>query len=681
MSIGNLHMLLGTTAAYASSIESNALAWGRGADGRLGNNDVLDKSVPVFVSGGVGYWSSVSTDGPDRAHTIAIKADGTAWAWGSNSFGQLGDNSTVEKSSPVSVVSGFNDWVQVSAHGATSLGVRANGTAWGWGGGAFGKLGNNDTTARSSPVLVIGGFTDWVQVSVGQSHVLGLRGDGTAWAWGAGGGGTLGNNDTVNKSSPVSVAGGFTDWSQVSAGSNHNIGVRDNGTAWAWGLGSQGRLGNNSTLNQSSPVSVVGGFTNWTQVSAGVYHSIGVRAGGSAWSWGNANNGRLGNNSTIVRSSPVSVVGGGAEWVQVSAGISHSAGIRDDGTAWSWGGSSFGQLGDGSNTEKLSPVLISGGFTDWTQVSAGNGFTVGVRQPIVEYVEPEFQLFDTPGTYTWTAPAGVTSVNVVAIGGGGGGGVGRGTSDGQAQSAAGGGGGGLGWKNNIPVTPGSTYTVVVGSGGAGGAHPDPNVTDGWTGSFPGTNGTESYFIDVDIVRGGGGRAWLSPFNLGLGGTYTGDGGGDGGAGEPLPAGEGQRAGGGGGAGGYSGDGGSVNSNGAGLDPAAGSGGGGAGATRKYVFPNNVGGDGGQGGGVGAHGRGSDGQGGGEAVTLFTAPGGTNGSSYTSLQGYGRGGLGRTRSYFTNGLAVFGGPGSNGAVLIRWGTSTEFPNFKDPNSYK
>jgi alpha-tubulin suppressor-like RCC1 family protein len=379
MSIGNLHMLLSSTAADINRIRSNAFSWGDGSNGRLGNNSILNKSAPVFVSGGISDWTSVST-GPTALHVLAIRADGTAWAWGNNSNGRLGDNTTVEKSSPVSVVGGFTDWVQVSCNGSTSLGVREGGTAWSWGGGAYGKLGNNDVIATSSPVSVVGGFTDWIQVSAGGSFSLGVRENGTAWGWGTGSQGVLGDNTTLAKSSPVSVVGGFTDWIQVSGGNTHSLGVRENGTAWAWGSGGQGRLGDNSTVAKSSPVSIVGGFTNWTQVSAGVYHSLGVRAGGSAWAWGNANNGRLGNNSTVIRSSPVSVVGGGSEWVQVSASVSHSAGIRADGTAWAWGAGTTGQIGDGTTNDRSSPVSVIKGFSDWVEVSAGSGFTTGVRQ-------------------------------------------------------------------------------------------------------------------------------------------------------------------------------------------------------------------------------------------------------------------------------------------------------------
>jgi hypothetical protein len=128
-----------------------------------------------------------------------------AWSWGNNASGRLGDNTTVGKSSPVSVVSGFTDWVQVNSGSYHSLGLRANGTAWAWGRNMFAELGDGTYDGRSSPVSVIGGFTDWVQLSGGIIHSLGLRANGIAWAWGFNVYGRLGDGTTYATTSPVSV--------------------------------------------------------------------------------------------------------------------------------------------------------------------------------------------------------------------------------------------------------------------------------------------------------------------------------------------------------------------------------------------------------------------------------------------------------------------------------------------
>jgi alpha-tubulin suppressor-like RCC1 family protein len=123
----------------------------------------------------------------------------------------------------------------------------------------------------------VGGFTDWCQASAGQQHSVAVRTNGTLWAWGYNDSGQLGDFTIVSKSSPVSVVGGFTDWCQVSSGDDHSVAVRQDGTVWAWGGNSQGELGDNSEVNKSSPVSVVGGYTDWWNVSAGENFTLAIR--------------------------------------------------------------------------------------------------------------------------------------------------------------------------------------------------------------------------------------------------------------------------------------------------------------------------------------------------------------------------------------------------------------------
>jgi alpha-tubulin suppressor-like RCC1 family protein len=355
----------------------NGLAWGDNINGQLSDRSTIAKSSPVNIIGGwFSDWVQVSAG---TAHSIGLRANGTAWAWGLNSSGQLGDNTTTARSSPVSVVGGFNDWVQVSAGSAHSLGVRANGSAWAWGLNDNGRLGDDSITTRSSPVSVAGGFSDWVQMSAGADHSLAIRANGSAWAWGNNQYGQLGDDSTTARSSPVSVVGDYVDWFQMSAGNSHSLAVRANGSAWAWGSNANGRLGDDTVTVRSSPVSVVGGFTDWVQVSAGTAHSIGLRANGTAWAWGSNDSGKLGDNSTTSSSSPVSVAGGFSDWIQVSGGTYHSLGVRANGSAWAWGLNTSGQLGDNSIIFKSSPVSVGGGFADWVQVSAGGVHSLGVR--------------------------------------------------------------------------------------------------------------------------------------------------------------------------------------------------------------------------------------------------------------------------------------------------------------
>ena len=154
----------------------------------------VDADERVYFSNGVSWYS------------LAALGQGIVYGWGVNNFGQAGDNTAIDRSSPVSVVGGFTNWCQVSG----SVALRTNGTIWAWGNNAAGQLGDNTTVNKSSPVSVVGGFTDWCQVSGNGGNVLALRTNGTAWAWGNNAAGQLGDNTTVNKSSPVSVVGGLS---------------------------------------------------------------------------------------------------------------------------------------------------------------------------------------------------------------------------------------------------------------------------------------------------------------------------------------------------------------------------------------------------------------------------------------------------------------------------------------
>lgn len=310
-----------------------AWAWGDGAQGRLGINNTNDRSSPVSVLGGF-TWIQISAG----LHTGAIRSDGTAWCWGYNNVGQLGNYSIVTRSSPVSVVGEFTDWTQISvAAYRHTAGLRANGSIWCWGSNTQGQLGNNSNLSSRSPVEVVGGFV-WTQVSAGHQHNMAIQANGTAWGWGGGIFGMIGQGSygsASNRSSPMSVVGDFSDWAQVSAGRSHSLGVRANGSLWAWGRNNFGQLGDNNSINRSSPISVIGGFADWVQISAGLYNSAALRANGTAWTWGRNTNsagtigfGNLGTNDIINRSSPVSVVGGFTDWVQISMRSYHTVALR-----------------------------------------------------------------------------------------------------------------------------------------------------------------------------------------------------------------------------------------------------------------------------------------------------------------------------------------------------------------
>ena len=248
-----------------------------------------------------------------------------------------------------------------------------DGNLFTWGSGTYGKLGDNTTTSKSTPVTTFAGGTNWKQVSAG-NHCAAIKTDGTLWTWGAGSSGRLGNNAAINRSTPVTTFAGGTNWKQVSVGNEHCAAIKTDGTLWTWGSVNYGQLGDNDTTNSYTPVTTFAGGTNWKQVSGGDNYCAAIKIDGTLWTWGIGTSGQLGNNAATDRSTPVTTFAGGTNWKQVSAGNIHCAAIKTDGTLWTWGQGSDGRLGDNTVTSKSTPVTTFSGGTNWKQVSSGANF-------------------------------------------------------------------------------------------------------------------------------------------------------------------------------------------------------------------------------------------------------------------------------------------------------------------
>ena len=355
--------------------------WGLNTAGQLGDNTITAKSSPIQTISTGTNWKRISDSSSASSHTAAIKTDGTLWLWGNNSFGQLGDNTTVLKSSPVQTVSAGTNWKQVGSGSSFTGAIKNDGSLWTWGQNSNGQLGDNSIIEKSSPVQTVSGGTNWEKISSGSSHIAAIKTDGTLWLWGNNSQGQLGDNTVTNRSSPVQTVSGGTNWKQVSAGSGFTGAIKTDGTLWMWGSGSSGQLGNNNTVfnvEKSSPVQTVSGGTNWKKISVGGSHTAAIKTDGTLWMWGSNTNGRLGDNTVTNRSSPVQTVSGGTNWMQVSAGAAHTAVIKTDGTLWTWGNNGNGRLGDDTVVSRSSPVQTVSGGTNWKQVSIGSSSTLAI---------------------------------------------------------------------------------------------------------------------------------------------------------------------------------------------------------------------------------------------------------------------------------------------------------------
>ena len=326
------------------------------------------------------YWITGAV-AVGRDHGIGLKTDGTAWTWGTNSYGQHCDGTT--SSGAPAEVSSLSDSVAVDAwgsqNGARSFVVKADGIVWGCGSNGYGQLGDNSTTQRTSPVQV-SGLSDAVQVSAGYYHTLALDSSGTVWAWGRNNWGQLGDGTTTQRLTPVEVTA-LTDVVDIAAGEGTSFALKSDGTLWAWGDNTGGYLGDGTTTERHTPVQVVG-LTGVTEIETGGQHALAIETHGAetgtAWAWGDNSSGVLGDGTTTNRHVPVRVLD---EVVVVSASNTNTLFLTP---AWGayrglWGTGSHDGNGLNANIDSLSHVPEWLIYDQFVAVSAGQSLSIALK--------------------------------------------------------------------------------------------------------------------------------------------------------------------------------------------------------------------------------------------------------------------------------------------------------------
>jgi len=349
--------------------------WGDNNLGQLGFGTVADSSSPAQL--GSDTWAAVSAG---RNNSTAIRSDGTMWSWGDNTAGNLGIGTqglALSRSSPVQV-GVLTDWLIPAAGGYTSWAINTSGKLYGWGANDFGQVGDGTIQDRSAPVQ-IGALTTWSKVAAGRTRQgFAIKTDGTMWGWGRDFYGATGTQQGGNVTTPFQI-GALTTWANVSGGAYAAVAIKTDGTLWTWGQNTDGRLGDGTTVNKSSPVQV-GGDTDWAKavISNAV---VAVKTNGTLWSWGNGYAGNLGQGDTgISRSSPVQI-GALTNWAAPSSSTRslQKFAIKTDGTLWAWGFNNNGQLGDGTTSNRSSPIQV-GALTSWSAIAAGNYHVLSILQ-------------------------------------------------------------------------------------------------------------------------------------------------------------------------------------------------------------------------------------------------------------------------------------------------------------
>jgi alpha-tubulin suppressor-like RCC1 family protein len=422
----------GTSFTLARRSDGTIWAWGSSDVNRNGAGDSLDLPAPSQTGEGGNYYTTVAAG---ATHGFTITAGGTLYGWGDNSQGELGQNTTDSPGyGPEQQTGSFNDkWIAVTPGTQFTIALKADGSAWGFGLNSKGQLGTGNTTRQLAPVL-IPSTKPWTRISAGVAHAAGIKADGTLWLWGANDKGQLGNNTTSTgaTATPVQLTSTSGPWIAVSAGGHFTMAVKADGTLWGWGDNGHGQLGIASTSANKTQAVQIGSLNTWQYVSAGLDFTVAVKADGSAYTFGHAGSGQLGNNTTTDINAPVAPVLAGSKpplmvggamhggairasgvletngydgdgqlgigvvdatafaypepntvastlpWRHMAMGATQTLGVKSDGSLWGWGGNYKGEVGTNNTTLHSSPVQV-GTSKKWVKVFANYSSSFGIQ--------------------------------------------------------------------------------------------------------------------------------------------------------------------------------------------------------------------------------------------------------------------------------------------------------------
>lgn len=362
-------LVLATPSSGSAAVGDTLMTSGLNSDGQLGTGNTTNRSS----FGAVNNLTNVDEVAGGREHIVAL-VGGQVYTWGDGSKGATGQGSSADRTTPT-LVTGLSGVTNVSTGHYHSLALLSNGTVRAWGFNSMGQLGDGTTINRNRPVTVrLPTGRTALDIVAGRDMSYALLDNRTVWAWGGGANGELGNNSsTAKQTTPVQVTG-LTDIIAIAGGRNHGLALKSDGTVWAWGLNAAGRLGDNTTTTRRTPVKVQGLTAAVTAISAGADHSVALLNNGQVMTWGEASRGQLGLGNTTDRRLPVRVMGIPAI-KHIGCGRDTTLAVSTTGELWDWGFNDYGQLGLGTTATRLSPIQVPG-VANAIEAHGGRGYTV-----------------------------------------------------------------------------------------------------------------------------------------------------------------------------------------------------------------------------------------------------------------------------------------------------------------
>jgi alpha-tubulin suppressor-like RCC1 family protein len=352
---------VGDSHTFAKDVRGFTWAWGSDGSGALGIYTYTgNQSTPYSV---LRNRTFCMIDGGSDV-SGAIEYTGQIWTWGANSAGQLGINTSgglTYEISPVSILGGPKTFCKISLGSGHVLAINNRGLMWAWGYNNSGQLGINSTTDRSTPVSVLGNLKTFCVIAAGVDHSLAIDRLGKAWSWGSNSFGPLGIGavSAQSRSVPVSVWDNNRTFCSISAGAGYSTALTNRGLIWSWGYNTLYQLGNNDTTAQYTPVSIKGNqLKTFCKISSGFQHVLAIDRRGLIWGWGQSDYGSLGIGAAASARTPTSILGNKKTFCQISAGQYFSIALDCHGRVWGWGYNQNGQLGTNNTTSVRTPVMM-----------------------------------------------------------------------------------------------------------------------------------------------------------------------------------------------------------------------------------------------------------------------------------------------------------------------------------
>lgn len=348
--------------SYACGLTGSgqAYCWGRNAFAQLGDSSFANRSVPVAVKQGSLSFLHISAG---QFHTCAIVNSGQAYCWGANSDGRIGDSTAANnRRIPVAVHQQSLAFTAISAGIAHTCALNVSGQAYCWGDNSYGQLGDNSTAYRRTPVAVQqpAGVT-FYQIAAGNVHTCALALGGQAYCWGYGGEGQLGYGFTIGDSIPQTVTQpGGVSFTSVYTMYNHTCALTSGGAAYCWGANGMAQLGDSTTTTQYTPVAVrMPSGVTFNDMALGSLYSCGISGSAQAYCWGAGTLGQLGDGNSTSSFLPVAVSQPAGVGFYLIRGQASSVCATDAvQQTWCWGSNTYGQLGDNSTTNRSTPVAV-----------------------------------------------------------------------------------------------------------------------------------------------------------------------------------------------------------------------------------------------------------------------------------------------------------------------------------